>query len=201
MSDQIELRTTLRDRAGDRCELCPNAQELDPFAVAPFEDDDPEHNVLLCPTCRQQIEGDPADLDTNHWYGLQETIWSETPAVQALSWRILHRLRGETWARDLLDQAYLVDEVLEWAKQDPAGQEEPTDDTSDEPVTRDSNGRELKDGDSVTLIRSLDVKGTSFVAKQGTKVKNIRLIGDPDNIEGKINNVMLVLKTTFLKKA
>jgi protein PhnA len=201
MSDHIELRTTLRDRAGDQCELCTNAQDLDPFAVTPFEDDEPEHNVLLCATCRQQINGDPADLDTNHWYGLQETIWSETQAVQALSWRILHRLRGETWARDLLDQAYLTDEVLEWAKHDPAEQEQPTDDSSHEPITRDSNGTELKDGDSVTLIRDLDVKGTSFVAKQGTKVDKIRLIGDPDNIEGKINNIMLVLKTKFLKKA
>ena len=197
MSETQELKASLGERSDSQCELCGNSSNLEVFSVFPHDDELPEHNALLCDICRAQIQGENSELDSNHWYGLQETIWSETPAIQVLSWRMLDRLRGETWARDILDQAYLADEVMEWAKQTP---QEEAEDTEERVITRDSNGRELQDGDSVTLVTSLDVKGTSFVAKQGTKVKNIRLIGDPDNIEGKINNVTLVLKTKFLKK-
>ena len=68
--------------------------------------------------------------------------------------------------------------------------------------TRDSNGNILKDGDSVTLIKDLKVKGTSETLKRGTLVKNIRLTGDPGQIECNTRHVKgLVLKTEFLKKA
>ncbi|MGV3635857.1 MAG: alkylphosphonate utilization protein [Pseudorhodoplanes sp.] len=68
--------------------------------------------------------------------------------------------------------------------------------------TRDSNGNILKDGDSVTLIKDLKVKGTSETLKRGTMVKNIRLTGDPDEIECNTKQVKgLVLRTEFLKKA
>ena len=68
--------------------------------------------------------------------------------------------------------------------------------------TRDSNGTILNDGDSVTLIKDLKVKGTSETLKRGTLVKNIRLTGDPDEIECNTKQVKgLVLKTAFLKKA
>jgi protein PhnA len=68
--------------------------------------------------------------------------------------------------------------------------------------TRDSNGNILKDGDSVTLIKDLKVKGTSETLKRGTLVKNIRLTGDPDEVECNTKQVKgLVLKTEFLKKA
>lgn len=68
--------------------------------------------------------------------------------------------------------------------------------------TRDSNGTLLQDGDSVTLIKDLKVKGTSETLKRGTLVKNIRLTGDPDEIECNTKQVKgLVLKTAFLKKA
>jgi len=69
-------------------------------------------------------------------------------------------------------------------------------------TTRDSNGTVLQDGDSVTLIKDLKVKGTSETLKRGTLVKNIRLTGDPDEIECNTKQVKgLVLKTAFLKKA
>jgi protein PhnA len=68
--------------------------------------------------------------------------------------------------------------------------------------TRDSNGTILNDGDSVTLIKDLKVKGTSVTLKRGTLVKNIRLTGDADEIECNADKVKgLVLKTAFLKKA
>ena len=69
-------------------------------------------------------------------------------------------------------------------------------------VTKDSNGSTLSDGDSVTLIKDLKVKGSSETLKRGTMVKNIRLTGNPGEIECNTKQVKgLVLKTEFLKKA
>jgi protein PhnA len=69
-------------------------------------------------------------------------------------------------------------------------------------IVRDSNGTPLNDGDSVTLIKDLKVKGTSTTLKRGTLVKNIRLTGDPAEIECNAEKVKgLVLRTEFLKKA
>ena len=69
-------------------------------------------------------------------------------------------------------------------------------------TTRDSNGTVLQDGDSVTLIKDLKVKGTSVTLKRGLLVKNIRLTGDKGEIECNADKVKgLVLKTEFLKKA
>ena len=68
-------------------------------------------------------------------------------------------------------------------------------------TVRDSNGAELKDGDSVTLIKGLKVKGSSAVLKRGTLVKNIRLTDDPAEIECRSDKIKgLVLRTEFLKK-
>jgi protein PhnA len=69
-------------------------------------------------------------------------------------------------------------------------------------IVKDSNGIELKDGDSVTLIKDLKVKGTSSVLKRGTLIKNIRLTVDPTEIECRAEKIKdLVLRTEFLKKA
>jgi protein PhnA len=69
-------------------------------------------------------------------------------------------------------------------------------------IVKDSNGTELSDGDSVTLIKDLKVKGTSETLKRGTLVKNIRLTDNLDEIECSTKQVKgLVLKTEFLKKA
>ena len=68
--------------------------------------------------------------------------------------------------------------------------------------TKDSNGAKLADGDSVTLIKDLKVKGTSETLKRGTLVKNIRLTDNPAEVECSTKQVKgLVLKTEFLKKA
>jgi protein PhnA len=65
---------------------------------------------------------------------------------------------------------------------------------------RDSNGSELMDGDSVTLIKDLKVRGSSQVLKRGTKVKSIRLTDDPEEVDCKIEGTAMVLKTCYLKK-
>jgi protein PhnA len=68
--------------------------------------------------------------------------------------------------------------------------------------TKDSNGNILSEGDSVTLIKDLKVKGSSITLKRGTRVKNIHLTNDPEEIECRVEKVKgLVLKTCFLKKA
>ncbi|MFF4580140.1 alkylphosphonate utilization protein [Streptomyces sp. NPDC001389] len=69
-------------------------------------------------------------------------------------------------------------------------------------IVKDSNGTQLQDGDSVTLIKDLKVKGTSETLKRGTLVKNIRLTSKPAEVECNTKKVKgLVLRTEFLKKA
>jgi protein PhnA len=72
----------------------------------------------------------------------------------------------------------------------------------DDMVVKDSNGAVLVDGDNVTLIKDLPVKGTSVTLKRGTLVKNIRLTDNDELVECNVEKVRgLVLKTCFLKKA
>ncbi|MEY4204971.1 MAG: hypothetical protein RL013_2675 [Bacteroidota bacterium] len=66
---------------------------------------------------------------------------------------------------------------------------------------KDSNGNLLSEGDSVTVIKDLKVRGSSAVIKRGTKVKNIRLTDDEEEVEGKVDGSVIVLKACFLKKA
>ncbi len=70
-------------------------------------------------------------------------------------------------------------------------------------ITRDSNGTELKDGDNVTLIKDLKVKGSGGITlKRGTMIKGIRLTGNTDEVDCRHEKVKgLVLRTEFLKKA
>lgn len=69
-------------------------------------------------------------------------------------------------------------------------------------ITKDSNGTQLKDGDTVTLIKDLKVKGANTTLKRGTVIKNIRLSYNVEEIECNAEKVKgLVLRTEFLKKA
>lgn len=69
-------------------------------------------------------------------------------------------------------------------------------------VWRDAHGNELQDGDTVTVIKDLKVKGSSLVVKIGTKVKNIRLIDGDHDIDCKIDGIgAMQLKSEFVKKA
>lgn len=78
-----------------------------------------------------------------------------------------------------------------------------TAEVSDESATqvRDANGTPLQDGDTITVIKDLKVKGSSLVVKVGTKVKNIRLVDGDHNIDCKINGIgAMKLKSEFVKK-
>ena len=66
---------------------------------------------------------------------------------------------------------------------------------------KDSNGNILQDGDSVTVIKDLKVRGSSDVIKRGTMVKSIRLTDDPAEIDCRVNKAAMVLRTEFVKKA
>lgn len=195
MTDLTDLLPALRARAGDHCELCGGSADLGAYAVPPTLTPDAARTVLVCSVCRGQLDG-VQPLDAKHWFCLQQAAWSDVPAVQVASWRLLQRLDGESWARELLDQVYLDDEVLAWAREGAEAS------SVAEPEVRvvDSNGAVLASGDAVTLIKDLDVKGASFTAKRGTVVKNIRLTDDPDLIEGRVNGIEIFLKTCFLKK-
>lgn len=73
--------------------------------------------------------------------------------------------------------------------------------TEEEKVIKDANGNILKDGDSVTVIKDLKVKGSSLVVKIGTKVKNIRLVDGDHDIDCKIDGIgAMKLKSEFVKK-
>ena len=73
--------------------------------------------------------------------------------------------------------------------------------TNNDPVYKDSNGNILQDGDTVTVIKDLKIKGSSQVVKVGTKVKNIRLVEGDHDIDCKIDGVgAMKLKSEFVKK-
>lgn len=75
------------------------------------------------------------------------------------------------------------------------------DQSEDEKVIKDANGNVLQDGDTVTVIKDLKVKGTSLVVKIGTKVKNIRLVDGDHDIDCKIDGIgAMKLKSEFVKK-
>jgi protein PhnA len=65
---------------------------------------------------------------------------------------------------------------------------------------KDANGNQLKDGDSVVLVKDLTLRGTSQKIKQGTKVAKIKLTDNPEEIDCKIDGMAIVLRTEFLKK-
>lgn len=154
MSEIQQFEPALRERSGGRCELCGAEQGLSAFAVPPGALTS-DRCVLLCPTCSGQIDG-AAPLDPKHWFCLREAAWSEIPAVQVTSYRLLSRLADQPWASELLEQLYLDEETLAWAN---AGLDASEGESEAGPRTVDSNGVQLADGDSVTLIKDLDVKG------------------------------------------
>ena len=180
----------LLERSNSSCELCKSADGLTIYDVEPKDDD-----IMICVTCKDQIEN-PDNMDANHWRCLNDSMWSEVPAVQVIAWRMLTRLRSEGWPVDLLDMMYLDDDILKWAKATGEGEEKEA-----AIVHKDSNGAILEAGDSVVLIKDLNVKGANFTAKRGTAVRNITLVHDnAEQIEGKVEGQHIVILTQFVKK-
>jgi protein PhnA len=191
----MKLDEQLQKRSENQCELCKSAEALKIYDVPPSSGTDADNAMLICNICRTQLEK-KAELDSNHWRFLSETMWSEVPGIQVVSWRMLHRLKQESWAMESLDMMYLDDERLAWAKA--TGDHE--NDAAVE-LHRDCNGQVLQEGDAVVLIKSLDVKGSTLNAKMGTVVKNIRLVeNNTGQIEGKIEGQVIVILTQYVRK-
>lgn len=178
----------LKQRAHNKCELCGSNESLSAFEVSP-SDESIQTAVLVCEKCKEQLE-DENKIEPNYWRFLSDCMWSEVDAVKVVSYRMLQKLRAQGWPQDLLDIFYMDDEVKAWANTQESSQEK----------TLDSNGVELQAGDSVTIIKDLNVKGAGFTAKRGTAVKNISLTNNPQQIEGRVNGVKIVLLSKFLKK-
>jgi len=191
----MKTEAELKDRSGNKCELCESTGLLKVYEVPPVAANEADKEIYICETCLDQIEK-KQELDSQHWQCLTTSMWSEVPAVQVVAWRMLNRFRQESWAADNLEMMYLDDALMEFAKAT-------GDHTGDGAVElhKDSNGNVLSAGDTVTLIKDLDVKGSSLNAKIGTAVRNIRL--DPNNvdyIEGKVDGQMIVILTKYVKK-
>ncbi len=188
----MSLISDLISRSGGKCELCSDESELSSYLVSPRTEGKAENCVAVCNTCKSQLE-DESLIDPNHWRCLNDSIWSPETSVKVVAYRMLNQLRSEGWPVDLIEMMYMEDEELNWAKQGIAD--------GTEQIHRDSNGIELKSGDSVTLIKNLNVKGANFTAKRGTAVRNIKLVQDnPGQIEGKVNEQQIVILTEFVKK-
>ncbi|HEB81775.1 MAG TPA: PhnA protein [Gammaproteobacteria bacterium] len=190
----------LQQRSNNSCELCASDKDLAVYPVPPESEQGENDSIYLCETCRSQIEN-PDSINLEHWRCLNNSMWSTVPAVQVVAWRMLKQLSRHPdspgWPQDLLDMLYLDDELLAWAK---AGLAENTD--SEEIKHLDSNGAQLSAGDTVTLIKDLNVKGANFTAKRGTAVRGISLVADnPEQIEGRVNGQQIVILTKFVKKS
>ncbi|RYY45521.1 MAG: PhnA protein [Chitinophagaceae bacterium] len=192
----MKLESAIQERSGDSCELCGSKLKASIYAVPPQDNSDIDNSIGVCEKCLAQLDK-KEELDSNHWQAaLPTSMWSEVPAVQVVAWRLLNRLRNESWAAEHLDMMYLDEENLAWAKK--TGDHE-NDGSVD--LHRDCNGAQLFNGDSVVLIKSLDVKGSTLNAKMGTVVKHIHLVANnTEQIEGRIEGQLIVILTKYVRK-
>lgn len=189
----VTIEDEIYERANNQCELCSSIHNLSVYDIPPITTQNITTSILACNTCVDQIKN-PTNVDVNHWHCLNDSMWSDVDAVKVVAWRMLSRLKNEGWPQNLLDMMYLEDDVKKWA--------EDTGEEDSKLVHKDSNGVPLNYGDSVVVIKDLNVKGSSLVAKRGTAVRNISLVHDnAEQIEGKVEGQQIVLLTQFVKKS
>lgn len=189
----MSLEKELQKRAESKCELCGSENDLKAFDVSP-KGGNADGAILTCGTCHEQLS-DESKIDANHWRCLNDGMWSTVPAVQVIAFRMLSTLKAEGWTQDLLDMMYMEEDTAAWAKEGVA------DDDSEAIIHKDSNGVVLKNGDSVVIIKDLNVKGSSIVAKRGEAVRNISLVWDnAEQIEGRVGFQQIVILTQYVKK-
>jgi protein PhnA len=181
----------LKDRSDSKCEISGETDNLEVYLVEPKTEDIPENCVLISKKLKSQIDN-PETMVATDWRGLTDSMWNENVPVQIVSWRMHARLKNN----DMLEMMYLDEDNLEWAKA--TGE---ADDEEGKVIHKDSNGNILHDGDSVVLIKDLDVKGATFTAKRGAAVHNIKLVWDDANlIEGRVENQTIFILTQYVKK-
>lgn len=186
------IEKKLKDRSGSVCEISGAEHDLVVYTLPPHTAESLEHSVLIAKSLKDQVEN-PETTDEKDWRGLSDSMWNENLPVQILSWRMLARLKNN----DLLEMMYLDEDALAWAKA--TGEDEEEDENKI--VHKDSNGVTLLDGDSVVLVKDLDVKGATFTAKRGAAVHNIKLVWDDATlIEGRVENQTIFILTQYVKK-
>ena len=170
------------------CELCGSEDGVS-LVELPISDGSVEQSVCLCANCNTQIQS--GDLDENHFNCLNDSMWSETPAAKVMTYILFNRLGRQ----DMIDMMYLEEDELKLAEQAVNAE-------ANKLVYRDANGVELQAGDSITILKDLEVKGAGFTAKRGTTVTRIGLApGDAGHVEGRVNGTKIFIKTEFIKKA
>ncbi len=170
------------------CELCGSDDGVSVVEL-PVSDTSEEQSVYLCTNCNTQI--DSGDLDESHFNCLNDSMWSETPAAKIMSYILWSRLGRQ----DMIEMMYLEEDELKLAELAVSAE-------ANKLVYRDANGVELHTGDSIVILKDLEVKGAGFTAKRGTTVTRIGLApGDEGHVEGRVNGTKIFIKTEFIKKA
>jgi protein PhnA len=183
----MSISKNLENRCGGMCELCAAETATIEYTVSPREEE-PQNQVAICSICDKNLHNKES---RDHWQCLSGSIWSQEPAVQALTYRILYGMQDQGWARDILEMVDLDEGVIQWG----------TSFYQASSVHQDAFGNILENGDNVVLIQALKVKGTNFTASKGTVVKKIRLVSDNfGQIEGKINEQVIVILTQYVRK-
>jgi len=187
----MSLSSALESRCEGVCELCGSNQELKDYTVPPKNSDELEYQVAVCVTCLDNMAN--SDIEkANYWRCLNDSMWSQVPAIQVVVYRIFESISSLDWAIDLKNMMYLSIETLEWANHQAA----------ENIIHKDSNGHVLASGDNVVLIQDLNVKGAGFTAKRGTAVRRIRLVPDnAEHIEGKVEGQQIIILTKYVKKS
>lgn len=106
-------------RSRSHCEMCEkNGVKLDAYELLPLEEEPYlDGCIFICEGCRKQIEK-PKKMIPSYWRSLNNSLYSEVPSVQVMSFRMLGRLAAtERWAAELLEHAYLDPELEEWANE------------------------------------------------------------------------------------
>lgn len=185
----MPISSELKNRNQELCELCNTEKATIAYTVSPKNDDSIGNQVAICDTCLNEMTNKEAGF---HWRCLEGSIWSPEPSVQALSYRILQNFKNEDWANNLISSVDLDENTVSWAMS--------AFDVAE--VHKDAFGNVLENGDTVVLTQALNVKGTNFTASKGTVVKRIKLVHDnPEQIEGKINEQMIVILCKYVKKS
>jgi protein PhnA len=162
---------------------CPLCTTDAPLTDTPVTGGPADAAIQICALCT-----DP-QTPPDHFRAIASTMWSEDAALQVYALRTLIRLDTD-WSRDLAEQLYLDEDTQAWA-----------DNVTQQTAHKDSNGVPLTTGDTVVLIKDLNVKGAGFTAKRGTAVHRITLVPDNDaHIEGRVEGQRIVILTEFVKK-
>lgn len=183
------IPSKLIERCNNECELCNVNTATIAYVVSPKDDSNIDNMVAICSDCNEQMNNEG---NGHYWHFLEGTIWNPVEAVQALSYRIIYNYKEEDWASNLLSGIELDENIKQWALSA----------FEKQAIHTDAYGNTLENGDTVVLTQALNVKGTNFSAAKGTVVKRIKLVHDNiEQIEGKINDQLIVILTKYVKKS